>query len=161
MMDAKRAAAAWNAIAAEDESLPPMTCCGLESDTEEFADPEAAWTALESLSPCEGWVLFQSRQRWFGDGLPRREEEWGFPLAAEAAVSENESVRLDHAGGRWRLTRFTHRPEGALLCDEVGQYLHGGGGRLRYRRYWRLDGEQGCVQQQACLIGIEREEEEG
>ena len=132
----------------------PMARAGLHLETRSFEAADEAWAALREAAPHAGWLQCQSHQQAFFDGLPERDPAWGAPLAAEAVVSEDETLRL-HFDGRWHLTRCRHLPEGDYLCDRVRHLVHGHPKRLVYRRYWRLDPARGAVQAHAVLAGIE------
>jgi hypothetical protein len=153
---------AYQSLAAKHD-LPKMKVGGYESACEAIATPADAWMRLAALDPRDGWLLFQSYQCSFLAGLPEREPSWGVPLAAEAYTEINGatvSIVLEQDGrGGWILTRYTHTGEGVYLLDELKQLLHNpskdGPGKLKYRRYWRLDGRQGYLQAAACFIGFE------
>jgi len=141
-------------------TLATVETAGLETLTTAFDDPAAAWAALAEAAPRQGWLQFQSHQTLFTEGLPEPRSDWGHPLAAEAVLDAHTGLRLHFQEGRWRLTRHTHRPDGAdYLCDTVRHLIHAHPGRLVHRRYWRLDPEQGPVQHLAVLVGIEHPEE--
>ena len=148
--------------AAEDWGLAPMQTAGLDATHEDFDDPEAAWHALTQAAPTAGWLQWQSHQVHFEERLPEPKPGWGALLAAEAIVTDTESLRLDYLDGRWRLTRYRHDPDGdAYLCDETHHLLHGARDRyLHYRRYWTIDAEQGAVPVCALLIDISGDRED-
>ena len=138
-----------------DAFAEPMETAGLHlEDPRSFEAADEAWAALSEAAPRAGWMQCQSHQQAFFDGLPERDPAWGVPLAAEAVVSEDETLRL-HFDGRWHLTRCRHLLEGDYLCDRVRHLVHGHRKRLVYRRYWRLDPNRGAVQAHAVLAGIE------
>lgn len=145
--------------------LPEMRRGGFVSSSQPIAQPEDVWTTLTALAPRQGWLLFQSAQRAFVDGLPERDPAWGVLLAAEGYTERDGatvSFALDQDGrGGWTLTTYTHEGEGDDLCDEIAQLSHNpsktGPGKLTYRRYWRLDPEQGYLQAAACFIGFDQE----
>ena len=152
MMDALEA---YDSIA-QEERLAPMRRGGCEADSEIHGDPDALLAALRALEPRQGWWQFQSYQGAFTEGLPALEEDWGVLLAAEAVSASGESVAvsLDGSGG-WRLTRFRHGAEGGMVWDEPELLAHDPrAGKLRYRRYWRLDPERGYRQEFACFMGF-------
>lgn len=131
-----------------------MEAAGLHLETRSFEVADEAWAALQEAAPRAGWLQCQSHQQAFFDGLPARDAAWGVPLAAEAVVYEDETLRL-RFDGRWHLTRCRHLPEGDYLCDRVRHLIHGHRKHLVYRRYWRLDPARGAVQAHAVLAGIE------
>ncbi len=137
--------------------LGTAATAGLDTKRRVFDDPDAAWGALVGACPRAGWLQWQSRQTHFTGNLPEPEAGSGALLAAEAVVSEAESLRLDFLDGQWRLIHYLHDPKGVeYLCDETRHLLHGTHDRhLLYRRYWRIDGDQGAVQTFAVLIGID------
>ncbi len=143
----------YNQIA-QQHQLPPMTACGCDIETREHRDAAAAWQALVSAEPMAGWFQCQSAQQSFIGALPAHQPDWGALLAAEVVATDDCSLHVEYHSGVWRETRYRHRDDGELLCDELSQYLHNGG-RLKYRRYWRQDPEQGWVQSHACLIAVE------
>ncbi len=145
-----------NDATAKSWRLNTVATAGLEVTHEDFGTAEAAWAALVESAPRAGWIQWQSHQMHFTDGLPDYAPHWGALLAAEAVVTETESLRLDHLDGQWRLTRYRHLPDGdGCLCDETHHLLHGAAHKLRYRRYWTIDAEQGAVQTCAVLAGID------
>ncbi len=146
-------------VIAKEHKLAPMTACGCEMEIREHKDAETAWQVLVSATPEAGWFQCQSEQRSFTGGLPDYLPEWGVLLAAEAVTEGGGSLRIEHQNGAWKEIHYGHRDNGDFLCDEVTQYLHNGG-QLNYRRYWRQDPEQGCIQTHACLIAVEQNTKE-
>lgn len=144
-------------LLAELLDLPELRQGGCLQDLEVIHDFDALWKHLEVLWPVQGWLQFQSRQLAFHDGLPALESAWGMLLSAEAVLPEGESLRLGlGTAGGWSISRLTHLAEGDGLCDEVRHVAHDPNtGHLRYRRYWRIDEDQGAVQEHACFIGFE------
>ncbi len=149
-------------IVARKHDLPPMQSGGYRPHDDPIATPDAAWNRLASINPRQGWLLFQSAQMAFLDGLPERNPAWGVLLAAEG-YAEHEgapvSIALEQDGrGGWVLTTFTHLGEGDCLWDKPEQLAYNRGtegpGRLKYRRYWRYDEQQGYVQAAACFMGF-------
>lgn len=148
---------------AKSWQLNAVAAASLEATHEDFDTAGAAWDALAQAAPRAGWVQWQSHQTVFQEGkLPQPEPGWGALLAAEATVTETDSLHLAYLDGRWRLTRCRHIEESdAYLCDETHHLLHGAKDRhLRYRRYWTIDAEQGAVLARAVLIGISRNRED-
>ncbi len=147
---------AYNSIA-ETEKLPKMKRGGLDINTDSLQDPDEIWRRIGELNPTQGWLLFQSHQTVFHDGLPAPHDVWGMLLACEAIDAEGVSLALEQDGtGGWRLTRYRHEAEGDMLIDEPTFLAHDPkSGSLCYRRYWRQDTEQGYVQAVACFIGFE------
>lgn len=139
--------------------LPAMHAGGHRLVTMPFDAPDRLWNALLEQAPTQGWLQFQSLQCAFPDGLPKPEANWGLLLAAEAVNSQGDSLIVGRDGhGAWLLSRCIHGPEQPGLWDEVHHLAHNPDtGTLRYRRYWRLDPEQGYVQTRACFIGFESE----
>ncbi len=144
----------YNSIA-QQHGLNSMASGGCDIETVEHSDAAAAWEALHAASPTGGWFQCQSEQQSFTAALPAWQDKWGALLAAEVVANDGSSLRIDYQHGVWRETRYRHRDDGDLLCDELSQYLHNGG-QLKYRRYWRQDPAQGCVQTHACLIAVEQ-----
>ena len=142
--------------------LAPVQTAGFEATHEDFDNAEAAWQALDQAAPTAGWIQWQSHQTHFTDGLPQPESDWGALLAAEAAISETESLRLDFLDGQWRIIRYRHIEEGGdYLCDLTYHLLHGTHDRyLRYRRYWTIDSDQGAVQVRAVFVSISGKRED-
>ncbi|HDL50317.1 MAG TPA: hypothetical protein ENH33_10240 [Actinobacteria bacterium] len=137
--------------------LPIMRSGGCRVEPRRFDDPAALWEAFKALAPTQGWLQFQSHQTAFFDTLPDLQETWGLLLCAEASDGDANSLSLVQDGrGGWLLARFVHDERAPGLWDELRQLAHDPKvGALRYRRYWRLDPEQGCVQEHACFIGFE------
>ena len=159
---------AYRAVA-DKHGLPQLTPGGYKAESRSLATPDEAWNQLTALVPHQGWLLFQSAQMPFMDGLPERQPDWGVPLAAEAYAERNGaaiSIALEQDGrGSWTLTTYTHEGEGDALCDETAHLAHNhpgatGPNKLNYRRYWRYDQRQGYVQAVACLIGFKQEKAE-
>jgi hypothetical protein len=149
-------------ILAERHQLPLMQPGGYVANSETLEDPDQVWNRLSELRPSQGWLLFQSHQVPFTNGLVEPKPEWGVLLAAEAygeTAGASTSIALEQDGrGGWVLTRYTHAQEGDHLYDEPDQLAHTRGrpgpSKLRYRRYWRLDPELGYVQAVACFTGF-------
>ncbi len=141
----------------KDWGLQPLETADLQTNHQDFNDPESAWKAIAEKAPRNGWVLWQSHQTHFENGLPNPKPEWGVLLAAEAVLSDTESLRLDYIDDHWRLTTHCHQPDGAqYLCDRTHQLLHRENDKhLCYRRYWHIDPIQGAVQLHAVFAGIE------
>ncbi len=139
--------------------LPNMTQGAPKQESRQtLSDPDQVWAALQNARPTQGWLQFQSRQQYFTDGLPDREDDWGCLLAAEAVTAQGHSLTLRQAPGPgWILTAHSHDEQGNGLWDEIRHRLHGANGFLVYRRYWRQDEVQGYVQALACLIGVTEE----
>ena len=146
-------------VVARSLELPSMEIGGSEIQRQDFTDAESVWSAIQAAGAKEGWLQFQSQQIPFQGGLPEPEAAWGLLLSAEAVTVEGDSLALNPNGaGGWRLARFHHREVGELLHDVVVQLAHDRAlGKLRYRRYWRRDATQGCVQSHACFIGFDKE----
>lgn len=151
---------AYQTLAAR-HGLPGMQTGGYEPASVAIATPGEAWRKLAALDPRQGWLLFQSKQLAFVDGLPERDPSWGILLAAEAYTEidgARVSIALEQDGsGGWVLARCTHTGEGEYLQDELQQLAHNPSGpsKLKYRCYWRLDKQQGYVQAAACFLGFE------
>jgi hypothetical protein len=149
---------AYHAIAGDKAfELPVMRSGGLSENLETLAEPEQVTARLTGLAPTQGWLLFQSWQGPFHDGLPQFDPAWGLLLACEAVTAEGVSLALDQDGlGGWRLLCATHQETGDCLVDELQLLAHTPAtGNLCYRRYWRRQPGQGYVQAAACFIGFE------
>jgi hypothetical protein len=159
ILDAYRRVAAEN----KDYDLPALRQGGYKANHEAIDTPQTVWEKLVQLTPRQGWLLFQSAQMPFLDGLPERNPIWGVLLAAEAYTQRSDevlSIALEQNGlGGWNLTTYTHLGEGDCLCDELEQLAYNPGNdgprKLKYRRYWRHDERQGYAQAVACFIGFE------
>lgn len=127
-------------------------------DTRTEDDARKALRALADLAPREGWCLFQSGQLAFRGGWSDPPGEWGAILAAEAVTADGRSLRLGRdGGGRWAITVTGHDPGGEGFWDEVEHAASDpGSGKLRYRRYWRLDGQYGAVAVDVCFLGFSK-----
>ncbi len=129
-----------------------------------LASAEEAYSALEDFSPTQGWVGFQSVDRSFTAGdLPPMDIETGKLLAAEAVNAKGESlhIRYDGAGG-WIGARYVAVVGGDRLADIMVHFANGKTndkklGKLRYRRFWRIDPEHGTEPYAACFIGFGEE----
>ena len=148
---------------ADKHRLPKLTPGGYKAESRSLTTPDEAWNQLLALVPRQGWLLFQSAQMPFMDGLPERQPDWGVPLAAEAYTTRDDatiSIALEQDGrGGWILTTYTHEGQGESFYDETKHLAHNqsltGPGKLNYRRYWCYDQHQGYVQAVACFIGFE------
>lgn len=140
---------------ARSNGLPKMAQGGCNMETKVLNRGDDVWKALLNAEPEAGWIQCQSHQMSFTRGaFPKNQDKWGMLLAAEVVTADGKSLHLLSRGGKWYLTTFAHEARGELLFDHVQQRLHTGG-MLNYRRYWRTDPEQGCIQTCACLIGID------
>ncbi len=149
-----------NDATAKSWQLNTVGTAGLEVSHDDFGTAEDAWAALVERPLRAGWIQWQSHQMHFTDGLPDYELGWSALLAAEAVVTDTDSLRLDYLDGQWRLTHYRHLPDGdGCLCDETHYLLHGADRKLRYRRYWTIDAEQGAVPACAVLAGIAKKED--
>lgn len=153
---------------AEKHSLPKMMPGGYSVDTDQHTSSSSLWAALTELAPNQGWLLFQSWQMPFEQGLPEREPGWGTLLSAEACTEHSDrtlSITIEQDGcGGWVLTTYTHDTELDGLYDEVKHLVYEPAWRqsadtaprkLCYRRYWQHDAHQGYLQSAACFIGFE------
>ena len=149
---------AYNNIA-KKYNLPEMNRGGFNPETRTISKSEEVWSSLEKCTPACGWLLFQSRQLSFVDGLPEPESDWGQLLASEAVDIEGRSLTLEQDGtGGWLLTAHKHSKEGDCLVDKPTLLAHNPeSGKLKYKRYWYLQPEQGYVQVAACFTGFEQE----
>lgn len=152
---------------APKHGLPPMQLAKLTVEPAQRPDdPAQLWQAIEDCAPDAGWLCFQSAVLRFEQGqLPQPTPELGYLLSAEccsADATRSHSLRQRGDGG-WLLTPFRHGVGEDLLCDQLSLVRHDAGsgsnagqlpGRLRYRRYWRLDPQLGPCQAAACFIGF-------
>ncbi|RMF47226.1 MAG: hypothetical protein D6751_03285, partial [Deltaproteobacteria bacterium] len=126
--------------------LPEMRAGSYIATTQDFESDDALWAALADAVPVEGWLLFQSHRLAFRNGLPERNREWGWLLEGEVVDARGDSFRVEYHG-QWRLARLIHQEGGDGLYDTPAHLAHDPRlGRLRYRRYWVRDDEQGLVQ---------------
>jgi len=116
---------------------------------------------LQNAKPKFGWLLFQSWQGSFSEGLPEVEDKWGNLLAAEVVLSNGETAIVEQRSGTgWRIIRLAHDDHGDGLWDRCAHLSRRPiNDRLVYRRYWRLDAARGAVQVGAVLETIEKGEE--
>ena len=137
--------------------LPKMQAGGVKVNSQAYDDPQALWEALQSQQPGQGWLMFQSAQMPFHDGLPERASDWGLLLTCEAVTNDGKSLAVVQDGrGGWRLITYVEDTNMPGLWDAVSQFAHAPDtGKLCYRRYWVDEPEQGFVQQHACFIGFE------
>ncbi len=148
-------------LLAREHGLNEMTAGGLAIETRSFNDPDALWHALEALKPQLGWLQFQSWQGLLHDGLPEMKDDWGLLLQAEAVCADSSSLHIGPDGrGGWLLTHYRPQEQGDLIWDEVEHIAHDGAAKLIYRRYWKLDDEQGLLQTHAILQRIEAQGED-
>ena len=139
--------------------LPRMEPGDLQTSSTVLTDADAAWSALREAQPAAGWLMFQSHQCVFRDGLPGEPApEWGALLAAEVVVDDDTAIAAQYMGpSGWQVVRRVDQNAGEGLVDEIRLLAHDPGlGGLRYRRYWRLD-EDGITWAQAAtrLVAIE------
>lgn len=137
--------------------LPEMQPGGIKVQSRVFRDPEALWAELQSLQPSQGWLMFQSYQMPFHDGLPESQPDWGCLHSCEAVTEQGDSLAvLPDGQGGWRLIEYIPDDDAPGLWDEVRQFAHApDSGMLCYRRYWVNEQGQGYVQKHACFIGFE------
>lgn len=140
----------------QSQKLPEMHPGGVKVSSQRYADTQALWAALESHHPTQGWLMFQSTQMPFHDGLPQRQPDWGWLLACEAVNADGDSLAILQDGqGGWRLIEYIADADMHGLWDEMRQIVHAKDtGELCYRRYWVDEQEQGFVQKHACFIGF-------
>jgi hypothetical protein len=157
LLDAYQRVTDFQRVAGSQRRLPDMSPGSVDIRSERLQDPDAVLDALRGFAPVQGWITYQSHESAFFDGLPEPEPDWGLPLAGECVDAAGVSLHLrqDGAGG-WRLTRYTHRPEGEGLCDTVEHLasLYPMARSSRYRRYWQVDAEHGVETRAACFIGF-------
>ncbi len=125
-----------------------------------LASVEEAYKALEDFSPTQGWVGFQSANRCFTAGdLPPMDNETGKLLAAEAVNAKGESLHIRYDGaGRWFVTHYIAEAGDDCLAETVAHIANDKKlGKLRYRRFWRIDPEHGAEPYAACFIGFGEE----
>jgi hypothetical protein len=148
---------AYMQLHARNASLPVMRRGSVEVRATSLGDPAGLWQELARWEPVQGWLMFQSIQLAFHQGLFEPRPEWGQLLACEAVNGDGDGLALLSDGrGGWRLLEFLHRQEGPGLWDEVRQYARTpDNGKLVYRRYWQETPERGFEQQHAVFIGFE------
>lgn len=171
-MDTQTLLELYNKVADGENRLPKMEDQTFTLKTTPIEPPlasaEEAYRALEDFSPTQGWVGFQSADRSFTAGeLPPMDNETGQLLAAEAVNAKGESlhIRYDGAGG-WIGARYVAEVGGDRLADMVTHIANDKAndkvndkklGKLRYRRFWRIDPEHGTEPCAACFIGFGKE----
>jgi len=150
---------AYQALAIQKgkDRMPSMQPGGVWVDSLTVEQQDVVWQELTKRQPMQGWLLFQSQQMAFHQGLPKLRDEWGFLLGCEAVAESGDSIAILQDGqGGWCILDYRHHAEAEGLWDEVRQYAHDPAtGRLCYRRYWEDAPGQGFVQQHACFIGFE------
>lgn len=140
--------------------LPPMQLYSLSVIPERFDSAAKAYAQLTKFQPTQGWVGFQSANRFFTDGqVPAMDGDTGLLLAAEAVSANGDSLHIRYDGsGKWIATRHAAATGNDYLADCVEHIASSKGiTKLRYRRFWRIDHEHGAEPFAACFIGFEKE----
>ena len=138
--------------------LPEMHVGGYRREEPRyFNTSQEALDHLRNARPTCGWLLFQSWQGAFSEGLPALDDTWGNLLAAEAVLENGDCVIVEHrSSGGWRILHLQHDDEADGLWDRV-EYLsrQPADGKLVYRRYWDTNATHGAMQVGAILETIE------
>ena len=132
----------------QDKPLPAMEAGGVELSSETLRDAEQVLVRWNACAPVQGWLLFQSHQALFDNGMPTPAPAWGNLLAAEGVDADDISWSLAQTGdGRWILTRLAP-VVGEQPMDEVRLLANGVPDTyLRYQRYWQYRPESGRLEQ--------------
>lgn len=138
-------------------SLPAMEpkTWDLRCDIENLDTAAAVMELVKKFNPTTGWLGFQSTTKIFKTNkeLPVMNETTGTLLNAEMANALGQSlhVRYDSAGN-WIITKFTPTIGSNYLVDNVKFIIHHLPDNVfMFKRYWRLDAEQGIVPDTACF----------
>lgn len=131
-----------------DEPLPAMETGGVELTSENLRQPEQVLHRWNACAPVQGWLLFQSHQTLFDNGMPAPAPAWGILLAAEGVDADDVSWSLAQTGdGGWILTRLAP-VTGEQPMDEVRLLARGTtDSYLHYQRYWEYQAEHGRFEQ--------------
>jgi len=117
---------------------------------------DEVWKQFTDFAPEQGWVGFQSANRWFRNGQPpTRSDETGELLNAEVVNSNGASLHIRFVGPHWIATTYTPAQGGIeYVVDERVHVGVPGVDSLRYRRYWMLGGGQGAYIAHSRFIGF-------
>lgn len=137
--------------------MDPGTCDLAIPDPQRLTSAAEALDHLKAFDKATGWIGFQSANRHFTGQVPAMDETTGILLNAEAAGTDGNAslhIRYDGAGG-WIATEYRQAPGGSYLSDNVTHIAHDPKLRkLRYRRYWCIDAEQGAMVHAARFVGF-------
>lgn len=157
------------ALIAKKHGLTSMEQAGCSVSRKEFSDPIEAWRELQKFSPQQGWIQFQSQVTAFQNAqLPEPDDDWGCVLAAETVDAQGRAMHLRQSpAGGWHLYLMTPRDAAdaatgeVYLVDEVKHLASkkAFGGRLRHRRYWRMDADSGATPAFAVFQGFVAKED--
>ena len=134
-------------------NLTEMEIAALHLETHHEPTPAAAWEALVSWQPQQGWLQFQSHTVAFDAAkLPEPEANWGLLLDAEAVDAQGRSLTL-RTVSPGMVQRVIAQPlpagggEQDYLTDQVYQLATKKTGHIKlcYRRYWRQDEFDGLL----------------
>lgn len=145
--------------------------CALALESVRVAEPWLLEARLAEFGAHSGWLERQSRLALIEDGAwPAPEGDFDAVIAGELAAAE-AGMSIRRLDGGWLLTRFADRSDdhGAHLAQEVClpgvERLPATGGVfgqvLRYRVYWRHEGDAGWRRFAARLLGFGSESDIG
>lgn len=124
-----------------------------------YLDTATATMALiKSFKPTTGWLSFQSITKLFKTNkeLPVMDAITGFLLNAEVANTLGHSLHIRYnSADNWIATQFIPSIGSNYLVDNVKFIVHDNPDSfICYKRFWRIDVEQGIVPDSACFILI-------
>lgn len=131
----------------------------VDVSTERIPSATAVQAKILSFAPVEGWIAFQSANRWFRDGrLPLIEPATGALLDAEVVDAGGHSLHVRYDGrGEWLVTEYRLAPGSTHFTDLVTHVGPSDVGWIRYRRFWRMSPELGADPFMACFIGFRQD----
>lgn len=143
-MNLQQAMDDYNRLASQLE-LPQLAKCRLASSSRLVREPAALWDALRAFAPEAGWLQTTGAVIAVR-GADDLRDDAGLPLAAELARGPSGLLLRRRRDGWWLLQLDEREHEGeAVAADEVCLLATHGADKLVYRRYWRLDEEQGLM----------------
>lgn len=141
--------------------LPSLAPATLTMESTTVTRLEELLLAIETFAPLQGWICYQSKVHSFWHGEPWRLADVGLPLSGEFIDDNGNALHLRQNGsGGWLLTRYLHNgtttENSNYLSDDITQLGNSHApGPLCYRRFWRIDPEQGVIPFAACFTGFE------
>jgi hypothetical protein len=139
-------------LAAQKLGLEPLDIGKLRVERCELRGAEALAAWLDQVRPTRGWMLCQSAH-WLMRGPGERPgAEAGSWIEGEFSCEDGAAARFAHQGaGCWTAVRFIESEGDPCLLGRFSvRGTRGAPGRLRYHRYWVMEG--GAPRVLACAF---------
>jgi len=145
----------------KDMGLPDMEIGRVSWECQRLASRPAVLAKIQGFQPDAAWIGFQDTNIFIdgggvGESYP---DTHGEVLSAECWNGKTrQSLHIRHDGhpeGAWLATCFQAGEGGDYLADGFALIATEKTlGKLKYRRYWKIDPERGAEVFLACFVGF-------